>query len=463
MILMILLIGVLMTTLDGVMVNVALPTITNFYGVGLELSQWTVTSYILAMASLLVIFAKISEYTGVARLYIAGFGIFTLSSFACGFAPDITQLIVFRIIQGIGAAMVFCGVGALLYHSSAPEKRGRALGYVAATTALATLIGPAIGGFITDYLGWQFIFLVNVPIGAILLIGASKYLKLKERKTERLDMDWIGSLTYMSILASALLFFGELANETSNLIPLCAFGLLFVVSLIVFIRQESRCKTPLLALSIFRNRRFIMPTISLMLFFMALNITNIVGPFYLEGVMGYSPSQVGLLFMIIPIPMIIISPISGLIYDRYHWKYTTCLGMVLAAVACLIQGVASLMSNIGLIVVAFAILGIGCGFFQGPNNAEILDALPSTKTASASSISSTARILGISLGVSLASILVTMEIGLTSDQGPILSANTSFLASAVGIALFVASAVFIIGGIASATSKARNIEKTVGD
>ncbi|HWQ64182.1 MAG TPA: MFS transporter, partial [Methanospirillum sp.] len=173
-----------MANLDAVMVNVALPTITVFFTTELALSQWTVTGYILMMTSLLIIVAKLSEYTGITRLYIAGWGLFTLSSLACGFTETIVGLIFFRIIQGIGASMVYCGMGPLIIHASEPSQRGQVMGYITTAIACATFIGPGLGGFITELLGWQYIFLVNVPIGIFLIICCLKYLNIQEKRTE---------------------------------------------------------------------------------------------------------------------------------------------------------------------------------------------------------------------------------------------------------------------------------------
>jgi len=445
----IILIGVLMANLDVVMLNIALPTITTFFNVSLAQSQWAVTGYVLAMTSLLIVFGKVSDYTGKTKMYLVGFSIFTISSLACGFAGNLNQLIAFRFIQGLGASMIYGVLGALLYQVSPPEERGRAMGYLAAVVAGALLVGPGLGGMITDLLGWKYIFFINVPIGLILLTLAINYLKIPETTSKNVDMDWFGSGTLMLSIVFLLLLCGELVNENKTIKLLIAYGIIFLVSLIAFIFRESKCKKPLLDLSIFSNRKFTMPTISLMLYYIAFNAANFIGPFYFEGVMGYKPLQVGILFMLVPLIMMLSSPVSGWLYDKYHWKYTTGLGMLMVAIACALQGYASQETDLRLIVVAFIIRGIGSGIFQGPNFTEVLNALPMDKTALASSIASTARNLGTALGVSIATILLSIELFIAGYAGEPLSAGPIMLANAIGRILMISGALCALSATAS--------------
>lgn len=449
----IILIGVLMANLDAVMLSIALPTITTYFNVGLSQSQWVVTGYIVAMTCLLIIFGKISEYTGKTKIYIMGFSIFTVSSLICGITTNINELIIFRIVQGMGASMVYGVMGALLYEAYPSEERGRAMGYVATTVAGAILIGPALGGLITDFLGWRYIFFINVPIGIVLVACAVKYMHIPETTLNNLKMDWIGSGTLVISIAFLLLFFGELSNNKILVGSLLIYGAIFAVSLIIFVIWEGKYETPLLDLSIFRNKLFILPTISYMFYYIALNINNIIGPFYFEGAMGYKPSEVGLFFMIVPLIMMFASPVSGWLYDKHHWKYTTGLGMSIVAAAYILQSYAFQKIDLGLIILTFVIAGVGSGIFQGPIYTEILDSL-SDKTAIASGIASMSRSLGVALGVSLATILAMFELNAAGYNGAILSAGPSLLSSSIGMVVLVAG---ILCVISTAMSVLRNM------
>lgn len=439
----ILIVGTFMANLDAVMVNVALPTITGSFHADLALSQWTITGYILAMAGLLIIFGKISEYTGISRLYSAGLIIFTASSLACGLSATLWQLIFFRIAQGTGASMIYCGMGPLILHASAPDERGKAMGYVTAAVAGATLLGPALGGIVTDLFGWQYIFFLNVPVGIAVLACARRYMRIPETRKDRIfeEMDWVGAVSLVAAIVSVLLFLDGLASGPANPATItCAAACL--VTAAVFIAHETRYKNPLIDPSVFRNVLFVKATICSTLFFAALNLTNIVGPFYLEGVANMSPTLVGGLFMIVPLLMFAISPVIGSLYDRSQRDYAAA-GLVICAAACLVQSAASVTICIWAILLAFAMRGIGSGFFQGPNNTRILTSLPPDKTAISSSIGSTGRAFGIGLGVSLASIAMTLDLSGAGYHGPVLAAGPGLLAHASAIALLLGSGICI--------------------
>lgn len=453
-ILAVVLIGMLMTVLDGYMMSIALPTITKYFNVSIALSQWTITGYLVVMTGLFVVFGKASEYTGKVKLFIAGWALFTLSSLACSFSAGIYELIAFRIFQAIGASMVAGVSGALIFQVFPPKELGKALGYFGATVGLGSLIGPGLGGFIADKLGWQYIFLVNVPLGVILLALALKYLKVPETTSKRLDMDWIGTGTLIVSVASLMLFCGELAYGITLTRPLAAYGAIFILSLAAFLFQESRHKNPLLDLSLFRNNKFTMPVLSTLLFYLALNAAIIIYPFYFQGVMGYDPSQVGLLFMLVPFAMMIASTAGGWLYDKYHWKFAAAASVSISVVSFVLLGFAYSMMSLGLTLVALVLWGIGNGLFMSPNNAETMGAVPREKTAVASSISTTAKSLGGALGISIASIFLTLGLSAAGYTGAVLGAGPSLLANTMGTIMFGAGALCVI---AAALSAIRNV------
>lgn len=453
-ILAIVLIGILMTVLDGYMMSIALPTITKYFGVSVAESQWIITGYLVVMTGLFVVFGKASEYTGKVKLFIGGWALFVISSLACSFSSSIYELIAFRILQAIGASMVGGVSGALIFQSFPPKELGKALGYFGATIGLGSLIGPGLGGIITDKLGWQYIFLVNVPLGIVLLALALKYLKVPETTSKRLDMDWIGAGALIVSVASLLLFCVELSNGITLTASLAAYGAIFILSIAAFVFQESRRKNPLLDLSLFRERKFSMPVLSTLFFTLALNAAIIVGPFYFQGVMGYNSSQVGLLFMLVPFGMMLASYGGGWLYDKFHWKYAAAVSVLISAISFVLLGFAYPMMSLALIIIALLFWGIGNGLFMSPNNAETMGAVSREKTAVASSISTTARSLGGALGISLASIFLILGMGSTGLAGSVLSASPSLLAGTAGTIMFGAGALCVI---AAAFSALRNV------
>ncbi len=442
--------GVLMSVLDGFMVNIALPTVTAWFNASVAQSQWMITGYLLAMTSLFIIFARISEFTGKTRLYLAGFCLFTLSSLACGLAPDMGLLILFRVLQGIGASMVAGISGAILFEAFPPEERGRAMGSIAATYGFVALIAPGIGGFIVDNFGWQAIFFVNVPIGIVLIACAVKYLKTQETVVQRREMDWIGAVTLVVSVVSLMMFVSEMSNGLTITSISAAYGIVFGLSLGAFLLQESRCSKPLLDLSIFSGKAFTLPVISMVISYVAIIMLAVLGPFYLEGVMGYTATQVGLLFMLSPLAMIFAAPAGGWLYDKYRWKFTAAAGMLILVAACLLQGFAFASISISLIAAALILRGIGDGLFQSSNSAEIMNAVPPEKFALASGITSTAGNLANGLGVLAASILLTLGMGIGGYHGSVLTAGPSLLANTIGAIMIVAGGLCVVGVLSSA-------------
>lgn len=448
----IVLIGIFMASLDAYMVNIALPTITNQFNVSIAHSQWIITGYLLIMTGLFIFFGKISEYTGKTKLFILGFSIFTLSSLICGISPSINQLILFRLIQAVGASMVLGVGGALIFQIALPEKRGRVMGLWGATTSISALIGPVIGGFITSFLGWPFIFIINVPIGIFLLLFAFKYLKIPEITSDKLKIDWIGVLTLFTSVVSVLMFFNSATDQHVNL-AMVGYGTVFLVSTLLFILREWKCDDPLLDLSIFRNKLFTLPIVSMMLFNMALITLTIVGPFYFQGVMGYSPFYVGLFFMTIPLFMAFTYPISGKLYDKYHWKYFAGVGALTTAFALILLSYAFMIMNIWLILLAFIIRGVGGGLFGSPNGTETMSSLPPQKSAIASGVMFTTGSLAMAIGASFASILLSTNLEMFQNSGngftyaTILTSSTSLLMLIAGCLCIFAAVVAIFRNI----------------
>lgn len=448
-ILVIVLIGIMMSVIDGNVVSIALPTITQYFSVDVSLSQWTITAYLLTMTALLLVFGKISEYTGKTKLFIMGFIIFTMSSLACGLSQNMTELILFRIVQGFGAAMVFSISGAIIYEAFPVSERGRAMGFLGSTVAIGSIAGPVLGGFLVDSLGWQYIFLINVPIGIILLALAFKYLKLQEYKVDKFKMDWSGSVLLLVAMSSLMLFLGMLADTAEPGYLQGALAIVFLFSSIIFIYRELHFEHPILDVSIFYDKKFTLPSLSMILFFIASFMLSIVGPFYFEGVMGYNPAQVGMIFLVVPIIMVFGSPIFGWLYDKYHSGYFAALGMGIVSISYIALSFLALKANLWMIMIAFAISGIGGSMYQSPNNTEMMSAVPRKKLATASSVTSTMRNLGMSLGVSFTTILVMAELHMSGYNGAILQAGAPLLAGVTGNVMLVAGVLCAISAFAA--------------
>ena len=445
----IILLGIFMFVIDGSVVSIALPTITRYFRADVAQSQWVITSYLVTVTSLLLVFGKVADRTGKVRIFLGGFVLFTLASVACGLSTSLGMLIFFRALQAVGAAMAFSISTAIIFELYHRGEQGRAMGYIGTTVSLGSIAGPMMGGYLVDFVGWKYIFLINLPIGIVLLALAARYMRIKEAKSKRLDLDWLGSIVLIVFIVSLMLFLGDLGSSDAITFTEAFQGLLTLVSLTAFVWMESKQKSPLLDLSIFRVKKFVLPVISIILFIIANFAVFILGPFYLQGVMGYSPARVGTVFLIVPAILVFGSPLGGWLFDRYHYRYSSALGMIIVAASLVIMGGAIRQNDINSIYAAFIILGIGSILYQSPINTEIMTALPREMLGMASSLSSAVRNMGMALGVSISTLLLTRELNLAGYHGAVLDAKPELLSATISNVMIIAAALCIVGTIAA--------------
>jgi predicted MFS family arabinose efflux permease len=250
-------------------------------------------------------------------------------------------------------------------------------------------------------------------------------------------------------MAALMLFLSELAISMSLGTRTIAYAFIFVGSFSAFVANERRQRRPLLDLSVFANLRFTLPGISMMLFFVCNFMMVIAGPFFLQGAMKLSPSQVGTIYLIVPTIVVIGSPLAGWLYDRFHYKYHAAIGMLITATAFLLMSYTSRRMDLFHYILAYLPLGIGSSLFQSPNNAEIMSALPPEKLGMASSLTATIRNLGMALGTSASGILVSWQLSQAGYFGPILQANPVLLSATISNIIFIAGTICALGAVAS--------------
>ncbi len=457
-VLVIILVGVFMSVLDAVALNIALPAITSYFNVTVADAQWVVTAYLLAQTCFLVISGKVAERVGQARIFNIGLVVFSIASFLCALSADLPQLISFRVVQGLGASMLFSVSTAIVFRTFDPNERGKAMGFLGATVAVGGMLGPVIGGLLVGMLGWRSIFLVNVPIGIVAALVASRTMKVDEVRSDRLHLDIPGSMLWVVTIASLVLMLGALA-DTGALSPLAiAYLAVFALALALFVLWERRSSAPLIDLSVFRVLRFDLIGMSMVLFFISMNMVSLLGPFYYEGVLDYSPETVGLIFTILPTVMMVGSPLVGRMYDRKRFRPYATTGHLVRAASQLLLALGFFTINVPLTLFAFVVMGIGSSAFQTPNNSEFMLSLPREKSGLASSIQATTRNLSLAIGVSLATLLMTVMMGSmdysTIAGGPL----AGELASSVAVAVSIGGVLSMMGAIVSRLSE-KAVEK----
>ncbi|MDM8517633.1 MFS transporter [Desulfobacterales bacterium HSG16] len=395
--------GVFISTLDGSIVNIVLPAIMADLHVSMDTIEWVQLIYLLILSSTLLSFGRLSDIKGRRRLYVLGMIIFSVGSLFCGLSETAFWLILFRGVQGIGAAMIMSCTPALLIETFPAAERGRALGTIGAVVASGLTLGPCLGGIITQKFSWQMIFFVNIPIGIITSVSANRILKggkTDVRKEEPFDLP--GAVLIVCFLAP-LLYSATSAYKTGYTSwPTLFFFSLSLVSFAALILLESKSEYPVIDLALLRIRLFILPAIAGVIAFAALFTMIFLMPFYLMHPCGLSINQAGWV-MITPFAMLFIfSPISGALSDRIGSRFLCTLGMVILMVALFFLSRIPSDADIFSIIWPLALAGIGTAVFISPNSSITMSAVPLNRKGVAAGTVATARNLGMILGIAAA-------------------------------------------------------------
>ncbi|MEF2967608.1 MFS transporter [Paenibacillus sp. M1] len=393
--------GTFMSTLDGSIANVALPTIAGELGASIHVVQWVLTSYLLTICATLPIMGKISDMFGRSRIYNYGFLIFALGSALCGLSNSLGLLIGSRVIQALGAACLMSNSQAIVAEVFSSKGRGRAMGITGTMVSLGSLTGPGIGGILVEHLGWTSIFWINVPIGVIGFIAGLFILPKDRSKKENQPFDYTGSLLFMAGMF-AFLYVISNGQDWGWVSPSVWVG--GVVSLLVlagFYFWEKRTRHPMLDFSLYRIPAFAIGNVTALLSFMALFFTNVLMPFYMQDVLGFSPAKTGYTMMVYPLVMAVVAPISGWLSDRIGSHSLTTAGLLVNALAFGLLNTLSTQESAWVVGLHLGLFGLGGGLFQSPNNSSIMGSVPRDKLGTAGGLNALVRNIGMVLGTSL--------------------------------------------------------------
>lgn len=448
-------VGTFMSTLDASIVNVALPTLSTQLRSDLSVVQWVVTAYLLTISSLLPVFGRVADLIGRKKVFSFGFILFTLGSILCGLSTNIWFLVGMRIVQAIGASMLMSNSSAIITANFPPQERGRALGLTGTVVALGNLSGPAIGGLLIGFTSWRSIFYVNLPIGIIGYLAAQMVLPDDQAQggNEQFDI-WGAALFTVGIIS--LLFAlnnGQDWGWTSLIILL---GLVLGISLLGgFLRWEMKVSHPMIDLSLFQNRPFLMGNLSGFISFVVLFMNIMLMPFYLQHILNYQPSQVGLMMSAFPIVMAFVAPISGHISDRIGPVILTTSGLTIIALGLLYLTTVSAASTVWQILPGPLLMGLGSGLFQSPNNSSVMSSVPKTKLGLAGGLNALVRNLGMVVGIALSVTLFENRQAAALHGIAHVSAaqQTSAFLSAYHTVLFVGFVLALFGAIISLNRK----------
>ncbi|MDQ0768272.1 EmrB/QacA subfamily drug resistance transporter [Pseudarthrobacter defluvii] len=416
-----LVIGFFMILIDSTIVSVANPRIMEGLNADINSVIWVTSAYLLAYAVPLLITGRLGDRFGPKKLYLLGLVVFTLASLWCGLARNVETLILARVLQGLGAAVMTPQTMAVITRIFPPDRRGSAMAIWGATAGMATLVGPILGGVLVDGLGWEWIFFINVPIGVVGFILAMRNVPALSTHPHRFDIPGV----ILSAVGLFLLVFGIQEGETYNwgtiTGPISVWGLIIagIVVLAAFVAWQRFNKgEPLLPLGLFRDRNFSLANLGITM--VGFTVTSFGLPliFYYQLVRGLTPTQSALLM----VPMALISggmaPVVGKIVDRVNPKYLAAAGLVLMAVALVWNGLLMQPDTpILLFLLPSAVLGFANAGIWAPLSTTATRNLPPRQAGAGSGVYNTTRQFGAVLGSAAIAVLIQSRLAAELPSG----------------------------------------------
>ena len=447
-------VGTFMITLDSGAVRIALPQLGHVFQAGPNSVVWVLLIYLLIGTGLMLTLGWAGDAFGRKRLYTFGLVIFSMGLGLCSLAQSLIQLVMFRLVQAVGAAMTVATGNAIITASFPSQERGRALGIMGAVVGVGLLSGPALGGILLDLLGWRSIFYLRLPIGIIGVAMARALLKDQFSPKRGQKFDLLGAATLFLALTCLLLAVnrGQSLGWTSPWVV--GLGMMSVLLLFLFLFVERRVAQPVLDLKLFRRRLFSAASGSHVFLYMATTAVSFLMPFYLIQGLSLSASKAGLLLVTIPAISLVVSPLSGRLSDRLGTLLLCASGLTLVSAGLFLLSGLGANASIGDVVLRLLVLGVGMALFVPPNTSAIMGSVPSERLGTASAMVGTLRQVGMSVGLAIAgSVFAASQFShatqLASQGLPEDVVQRLSTVSGIHDAIFAALAIAVIGLVAS--------------
>nr|WP_295774042.1 MFS transporter [Rhodoferax sp.] len=452
--------SMLLSSLGTSIANVGLPTLAHAFNASFQQVQWVVLAYLLAITTLIVSVGRLGDIFGRRRLLLVGIGLFAVASVVCGIAPNLWLLIAARAVQGLGAATMMALTMAFISETVPKEKTGSAMGLLGTMSAVGTALGPSLGGVLIAGMGWQAIFLVNVPLGLLAFVLTCRYLPLDRQHLSKgnSSFDAVGTLLLaLTLAAYALAMTTRHGDAGSN--GQRGFGLLNMALLLVavwgaaqFVSAEARVASPLIRLTAFRNAVLRSSLVINLLVATVMMATLVVGPFYLSRALGLSAAQVGLVLSIGPMLCALSGFVAGRMVDRWGTQRMVIAGLIAAALGALALSVLPGMFGIQGYIIAVAVLTPGYQLFQAANNTAVMVEVPTDQRGAISGLLNLSRNLGLITGASAMGAVFAFASGATD----IATAQPEAVAHGMRITFSVAAALVLVA-IAHALASQRSV------
>lgn len=442
--------GLLMLYIDLFIVNVALPTIGQDFHAPLSTVSWTISGYALMIGVLPMGIGRLGDLKGQRAVYLAGLLLFCIASLACGLAPNITALIVFRVIQGVGAAVMTPGTLAIIIRAFPLDQRGLAIGIYGGISGLGLIAGPVLGGLLVQGESWRWIFFVNIPLGIIALAMTILFVP-ESREEASVPMDWPGLLLLSFGLLCLLFGFTRAGDQgwiNSEVIGSCLLG---IILLVLFVLREKRVRWPLVDLALFRNRPFVVGCLSFFLFSAALFGSQPYWSLFMQNTWGFSPLQGGLGFLPATGLIVILTPLSGILAQRVKARLDVLLvgGLVLNGLSFLyvVLTMNTQSTYTDGLLPAFLVRGLAIPIVSSCVTLAVMSAVSTKQSGLASGTLGMARNIGTAFGVALLSQVYLFHINATIPASLIANrvAADQFIVAGKGISHLVIEGIVFQG------------------
>ncbi len=400
-------VGIFMATLDSSILVVGLPQVIKALNTNLVVGVWFITIYRLMITVLLVTIGRVADIYGRVRLYNMGFAVFTVGSLLSGLSFTAEELLVFRLVQGIGAALLFVNSVAIVTDAFSTGELGKGIGINQVAINAGTITGYTLSGVLIQLFTWRSIFLVNVPIGIFGTYWSRKRLREISRPARGEKFDFPGAITFSTSITSLLLGF-TLGGLTDPLTIVLVGASALLMALFILI--ERRTKFPVLDLSLFKIRLFSAGNIANLLSGLAFAALAFVMTLYFQLVRGYNPLVSGLALIPLDATLIFIGPVSGCLSDKWGGRGLSTLGLIITAAAFLLLSGFGLDTPYSQIAVYLSLIGFGIGLFRSPNASSVMGAVPTNKRGVSSGVRSTIINTSIVASIPLAMALMTADI-----------------------------------------------------
>lgn len=434
--------GAFMGLLDVSIVNVSLPTMAKFFHVGTSTIFWVILIYVIALGSFVIAFGKLAQQRGYKKIFLGGFLIFIIGSFLSGLSQQFDFLVAARFIQAVGAAM-FSAITAAMVALYLPENvRGRNMGIITTMASLGMALGPVVGGFITQYINFHWIFYVNVPIGIAAIIMGQAVFHETEKQPGKIDYFGIG---FLFVAQTALIFALNKGLDygwtSAVILGSIAISILFWA---LFIWQESRTSEPVLDLNFIRIKEIFLSVFANFFFNMPYAAAVVLLPFYFEIARGFSVSQSGLALSVMPIAIMIVGPLAGMLSDKIDPNRVSALGAVVGIVACIFLASFTPSTGLFFMTVALLLLGASVAIFNPPNTQFILGESPKEFKGIASGLVTMARMMGNGFGLAILTSAAVASIFIHGEPNTISTITPDWVSLGLRAAFIVGAVIMVI-------------------